>query len=127
MQKEKFIIRIKRILENKIIIAFGVNIVFLLFFSGIFGIHFETNDDSGMAFIPAGSTGKYSSKLVFINVIVGKILMILTRNIPFINWYTIFQVIIVFFIVKLYFIYSFEKAMSFWHYSSDFFGFIYRI
>ncbi len=96
MQKEKFIIRIKRILENKIIIAFGVNIVFLLFFSGIFGIHFETNDDSGMAFIPAGSTGKYSSKLVFINVIVGKILMILTRNIPFINWYTIFQVIIVF-------------------------------
>lgn len=86
----------KKLKINDLILAISLNILFFLLIINIFGIHYETNDDYGMAAITAGANGTPVSKLIFINVILGKILKLLTIQFPIINWYTLFQILTVF-------------------------------
>lgn len=88
---------INRIIKNNILCALLLNIGFYLVFYLFWGIHFETNDDSGMASITAGANGVASSRTVFINVILGRILKHITQLLPMYNWYAIFQILCVFF------------------------------
>ena len=83
---------IRKLLKSNIVLALLMNIAFFGFFFFFLGIHFETNDDSGMASITAGATGISTSRIVFINVMIGKVLKHMTRVLPICNWYTVAQI-----------------------------------
>ncbi len=92
MRKVDVMEKIRRISHSELLCALCLNVVFLIGVSYIFGIHFETNDDVGMAGIVAGVTGVPSARTVFINVILGKIIKTVTSMCGGYNWYTIAQV-----------------------------------
>ena len=70
--------------------------LFFLCFLLIFHPFFETIDDNAMSEISGGIRGKYSSYLVFINIIIGKVLCVLMTALPIIKWYVVFQYVVLF-------------------------------
>lgn len=70
--------------------------LFFLCFLLIFHPFFETIDDNAMSEISGGIRGEYSSYLVFINIIIGKVLCILMTVLPMIKWYVVFQYVVLF-------------------------------
>ncbi|MFA5014478.1 MAG: hypothetical protein WC549_02925, partial [Actinomycetota bacterium] len=73
------------------IISVSINaLLFTLFFCFV-SPRFQTNDDIAIMEFAAGMrTGQPSEYLVFINVIIGKLFLLLYLNFPGINWYPIF-------------------------------------
>lgn len=74
------------------IISLLLNIIFLLIFLLFFNFQYETNDDIAMSIISYNG----DEHLVFINVIIGKILLILNNVSSVIPWYPILMVICLF-------------------------------
>lgn len=94
--KEKYIRLKNMFVNNKILLAFIINVFFALFVLLFAEIKFETNDDNGMSQIGYGIYGKYSEFLVFINVFIGIINSFLMTIFPQIPWYTVLMLITLF-------------------------------
>lgn len=63
----------------------------------IFPPHFtETNDDMIMACFAYGYMGEYTDKLVFINILIGKLLKFCIQICPHVPWYALMQCSVVF-------------------------------
>lgn len=82
----------KNVLLAMLITACATAVIWLLF-----PPHFtETTDDLLMASFSYGYMGDYTSKLVFINILVGKFLKICMQIFPHIPWYALMQCAIVY-------------------------------
>ena len=90
--KKKLLYYLKTDLSKSILINIGVLLFCLLICDSVF----ETNDDVGMAKIAYGVYNEYSSHLVFINIFLGKIIMILLSLFPYIPWYGEIQYFVIF-------------------------------
>lgn len=90
--KKKILAYLQSELCKSIIINIGVLLFCLLICDSVF----ETNDDVFMSGIAYGVFGEYSSRLVFINIFVGKIILILLNAFPSIPWYGISQYLVIF-------------------------------
>lgn len=94
--KEKFLEKIRYIWSDNRCKAFLINIVFFCFYFFVCNPNYETNDDAGMANIVAGASGNYSSYMIFINIVMGKILKTLTVALPMIKWYVVMHYVTLF-------------------------------
>lgn len=75
---------------NIFIISIVINVILFSLFFYFINPRFETNDDIGMMEIASGlRTGQPSEYLIYINVIVGKLLVLLYSSFPGVNWYPI--------------------------------------
>ena len=75
---------------NIFLLSLIINIILFALFFCFISPHFQTNDDSAMMDIASGvRTGQPSEYLIFINVIVGKLLVFLYSTFANINWYPI--------------------------------------
>jgi len=73
---------------NIFILSLIINIILFALFFCFISPHFQTNDDNAMMDIASGvRTGQPSEYLIFINVIVGKLLVFLYSAFTNINWY----------------------------------------
>ena len=82
----------KNVLLAMLITALAAAVIWLMF-----PPHFtETNDDMIMASFAYGYMGEYTSKLVFINILVGKFLKLCIQAFPRFPWYTLIQCAIVY-------------------------------
>ena len=98
--------------HKNIILAVICALVTAWIFLFLFPARFETNDDTGMAQIAYGARGFYSSHLIFINVLVGRILRACLETFPTVPWYTVFQVALVCISFVIIFYLLFEKFGS---------------
>lgn len=78
--------------QENIVLAMLITAIATVALWIIFPPHFtETNDDMIMASFAYGYMGEYTDKLVFINVIIGKILRFLIQLFPHVPWYALSQ------------------------------------
>ncbi len=77
--------------------ALLLNYIVFLILVCLFQPYFETNDDSAMRMTVSGAGGYYDSHLIYINILIGKLIVFLETHVPTGNWYTLIQLIIVFF------------------------------
>lgn len=83
--------------RKKILIAILITLSAMAFFWILFPPHFtETTDDMIMASFSYGYMGEYTSKLVYINILIGYALKTCMIIMPHIPWYSIFQCLIIF-------------------------------
>lgn len=87
---------LKSVLSSNLFVAFVLNLIVFIAMVGVLGIHYEVNDDNAMTEIAYGTKGLASSRLVFINVIIGKLVKTAYFLCPSINWYCIFQLVTIF-------------------------------
>lgn len=94
--------------DSPVMLSVIANAILFIIIQIFFEPRFETNDDNYMAAILYGSAGEYSSRIVFINVIIGKILKILMQIILGVCWYTVFQYTVMFlsFVIIFYIVFS---------------------
>lgn len=88
---------LRKWLKNELVMALGINLLFLIIYVCFFQPIYETNDDNAMAFFVEGAYGNRTSRLVFENLIWGKLLSIMSGLIPGVKWYTVGQYIMIFF------------------------------
>lgn len=72
-----------------LLLAFGINIIFLIIYTKYFWLIQESNDDLAMSFMAEGAYGSYSEYLIFENVLWGKFLVGLNQWIPSVKWYNV--------------------------------------
>lgn len=83
--------------QENIVLAMLITAIATVALWIIFPPHFtETNDDMIMASFAYGYMGEYTDKLVFINVIIGKILRFLIQLFPHVPWYALSQCAIIY-------------------------------
>ena len=71
--------------------SLALTLLSALVFWVILFARFETNDDVGMAAIIYGYQGEFTSRMVFINVLMGYLMEACLTVIPQLPWYTLFQ------------------------------------
>ncbi len=72
----------------------AINLLFLLLCALFTNIRFETNEDEAMMQIVSGMFGDYEPHMVFINSIIGYLLVALYQLIPGISWYPVLMVVL---------------------------------
>ena len=101
--------RIKSFLNNnyqKYYFSLITNIILLFFIVLMYKLEFETNDDFTMKLLVSGAYGVFDYHLVFINVIIGKLLIFLYSMLPSVSWYEIIQyVCILFSLIQITFVF----------------------
>lgn len=93
--------KFKDIINNEAIIAFSINLLFLIYALVIRTPYNETNDDTGMAALASGAYGGNTQYLVFINIIYGYFLKIFYTFLPGFNWYSFYELFFAFFALTL--------------------------
>lgn len=86
----------KKLSNSTLLLSVLINVIVFIVIQICFEPRFETNDDNYMASILYGASGEYSSRLVFVNIVIGKILKTLLQLIPGVYWYTIFHYAVMF-------------------------------
>lgn len=89
--KNKVVEFVKRISVFQVI-----NIVLFLIITVLITPVYETNDDQAMAYVAMGAYGERDFHLVFINVILGKLLVFLFSVFPGLNWYVVLYEVLIF-------------------------------
>ena len=87
---------IKKWKRSEILLAVLLNLIVLGIVFFIFDPYFETNDDSTMAWISEGGTSGYSDRLVYINILYGKLIKALNMWFSGIRWYSVVFFVIMF-------------------------------
>lgn len=77
--------------HREFFLSLALMLLSALVFWGILFACFETNDDAGMAAIIYGYQGEFTSRMVFINVLMGYLMEACLTVIPQLPWYTLFQ------------------------------------
>ena len=89
---------IKKVYNNNLFIAIGINIIFLSCVLLFCDIKYEVSDDFVMASIMSGAYGgEFNPQLIFVNTVVGYILLPLYHLFPQVSWYLVFQLLLCFF------------------------------
>lgn len=89
---------IKKVYKNNLFIAIGINIIFLSCVLLFCDIKYEVSDDFVMASIMSGAYGgDFNPQLIFVNTVVGYILLPLYHLFPQVSWYLVFQLFLCFF------------------------------
>lgn len=88
--------KIKKWLKADLVVAVGINLLFLIVYLGLFHVYYETNDDNAMALFAEGAYGGRTSHFVFQNLIWGKLICILAGLFPGIKWYMVLQYMMIF-------------------------------
>lgn len=70
-------------------ISILLNLIMLIIYLRYFNCYFESNDDNAMATITEGIYGCRSSRMVYINILIGKALSFFSAWIPTIKWYLV--------------------------------------
>lgn len=79
-----------------LLLAFAINVFFLLIYIYRFVPIQETNDDLAMSFLVEGAYGAHSEYMIFQNIFWGKILVGLQKLIPTIKWYNVMSYVMIF-------------------------------
>lgn len=79
-----------------LLIALGMNVVILFFYTKFFMLIQESNDDLAMSFFVEGVYGQYTEYMIFENVLWGKFLIFMNKLIPAIKWYNVLSFTMVF-------------------------------
>jgi hypothetical protein len=91
--KKKF----KLFYDSEVFMAIFINLFFLFLIFLFCDIKYEVSDDFVMANILSGAyNGEPNPQMIFVNVIVGYILIPFYKMFPQISWYFIFQIFIIF-------------------------------
>ena len=102
---------------NIFILSLIINIVLFALFFCFITPHFQTNDDNMMMEIASGTlTGQPSAYLIYINIIIGKLLVFLYSFLPNINWYPILFYFIHFISMIVIFYSLFSRKKKYIHY-----------
>lgn len=97
VEKLKKTYDVKVFYKNSLWIAIGTNIIFLGLVLLFCDIKYEVSDDFIMATIMSGAYGgEPNPQLIFVNTIIGYILLPLYHLFPQISWYLIFQLLLCF-------------------------------
>lgn len=75
--------------KKDLLIAFVINLIWVMGIRLFFHSFFESNDDVAMAYFVEGAYGQPSSYLVFQNIVIGKIMSSLTYLLPTVKWYAV--------------------------------------
>lgn len=86
----------KKIIDNPMGFALFLSIINLFLGTLFFRPFFEENDDLSLAMIAEGAFGKRDYHLVYCNVILGKIVSLLSSLIQGVRWHTVIQYFFVF-------------------------------
>ena len=78
------------------LIAFALNILFLLIYIYCFVPIQESNDDLAMSFLVEGAYGTHSEYIVFENILWGKILVGMGKLIPMVKWFNVMSYAMIF-------------------------------
>ena len=79
-----------------LLLAFGINIIFLLIYLYCFIPIQESNDDLAMSFLAEGAYGQRSPYLIFENILYGKFLVGLYTLVPQIKWFNVMSYVLIF-------------------------------
>lgn len=106
---------VRELKKNALAQAVLINLVVFGFVQLFCHPYFETNDDNFMAAILYGKYGEYSSRMVFINILIGRFLKVLLLIFPNVCWYTVFHYIVLFvsFTVICYLLLSESKSFGY--------------
>lgn len=72
-----------------LLLALGLNAVFLAFFMCFYEMLHETNDDWAISYLLEGAYGEYTECVVYQNVIWARFVIFLNKLIPQIKWYMV--------------------------------------
>lgn len=88
---------VNKLLESNFIIAFVLNLIFLLLVLIFCDLKYEVSDDFVMASILSGAYGDAPNPhMIFVNILIGYLLIPLYVAFPQISWYFIAQIILIF-------------------------------
>lgn len=95
---DKFKHFLEQIVRKPVFIAFLINTIFLMLVLCFCDLKYEVSDDFVMATIISGAYdgGNLNPHMIFVNIILGYILMPFYKLFPQISWYFIFQLIFLF-------------------------------
>lgn len=79
-----------------LLLALGVNIIFLIIYICFFVPIQESNDDLAMSFLVEGLYGERSGYMIFENILWGKFLVGLYQIMPQIKWYNVMSYVLIF-------------------------------
>ena len=93
-QKEN---KVKKILSSPMFLAVGINLIFFLLIVFFCDMKYEVSDDFIMASIMSGAYGDAPNpQMIFVNVIIGYLLLPLYYLFPQISWYFVAEVFLIF-------------------------------
>jgi len=72
-----------------LLLALGLNVVFLTFFMCFYEMIQETNDDWAISFLLEGAYGEHTEYVVYQNIIWARFVIFLNKLIPQIKWYMV--------------------------------------
>lgn len=88
---------LKRIGRTPAFMAFLINIVFLILVLFFCDLKYEVSDDFEMAAILSGAYGETQNPhLIFVNILIGYVLIPFYKLFPQISWYFVFQITVIF-------------------------------
>ncbi len=88
---------VKKIISSNIILALGINLIFLVLVLLFCDMKYEVSDDFVMAGILSGAYGNEPNpQIIFVNVLVGYMLLPLYKLFPGISWYFAAQIALLF-------------------------------
>lgn len=79
-----------------LLLAFAINILFLLIYLYCFVPIQESNDDLAMSFLVEGAYGTHSEYMIFENILWGKFLVGMNKLIPTVKWYNVMSYVMIF-------------------------------
>lgn len=82
--------------KKSFLVAFIINVIFLVIYICVLQPVYETNDDLAMSFFVEGVFGEQSAYMVYQNIFLGKLLCFLYKIVPGIKWYNLLLYIFLF-------------------------------
>ncbi len=95
--EQKIYKKIKKIFSSHLFLAVIINLFFLLLILFFCDMKYEVSDDFIMASIMSGAYGNEPNpQMIFVNVILGYLLLPLYQLVPSISWYFVMEIVLVF-------------------------------
>lgn len=97
LSEQKIYKKIKKIFSSHLFLAVIINLFFLLLILFFCDMKYEVSDDFIMASIMSGAYGNEPNpQMIFVNVILGYLLLPLYQLVPSISWYFVMEIVLVF-------------------------------
>ncbi len=95
-QKGKYKTNMAEEIKKRMSIFQILNLLLFLVINIVLNPIYESNDDQAMAYVAMGVWGERDFHLVFINIILGKLLVLLFSIFPGLNWYVVLYELLMF-------------------------------
>lgn len=89
--------KVKSNLNSNIVLAIGINLIFIILALAFCDIKYEVSDDFIMATIMSGAYGyEPNPQMIFMNTILGYLMIPFYKLFPAVSWYFVFQMLLCF-------------------------------